>query len=42
MPFCSRRCRQVDFFRWWDGRYACGESSGHAALPSPQGPRAPA
>lgn len=21
-PFCSDRCRKVDFFRWWDGRYA--------------------
>jgi len=24
-PFCSTRCRQVDFFRWWDGRYAVVE-----------------
>jgi len=21
-PFCSDRCRQVDFHRWWSGRYA--------------------
>jgi hypothetical protein len=21
-PFCSLRCKQVDFFRWADGRYA--------------------
>jgi endogenous inhibitor of DNA gyrase (YacG/DUF329 family) len=21
-PFCSVRCRQVDFFRWCEGRYA--------------------
>lgn len=20
-PFCSDRCRKVDLFRWWDGRY---------------------
>ncbi len=25
LPFCSGRCRQVDFFRWWDGRYAVVE-----------------
>lgn len=24
-PFCSERCRQVDFFRWYDGRYAIVE-----------------
>lgn len=24
-PFCSERCRKVDFFRWWDGRYAIVE-----------------
>jgi len=24
-PFCSDRCRRVDFFRWWDGRYAIVE-----------------
>lgn len=21
-PFCSPRCRQIDFIRWCDGRYA--------------------
>lgn len=25
-PFCSDRCRQIDFFRWNDGRYAIVES----------------
>lgn len=20
-PFCSKRCRNVDLFRWFDGRY---------------------
>ncbi|MBI5761697.1 MAG: DNA gyrase inhibitor YacG [Planctomycetales bacterium] len=20
-PFCSERCRQVDLFRWFDGRF---------------------
>ena len=24
-PFCSERCRQVDFFRWCDGKYAIVE-----------------
>lgn len=24
-PFCSDRCRKVDFFRWWDGRNAIVE-----------------
>jgi len=26
LPFCSERCRQIDFFRWSDGRYAIEES----------------
>jgi hypothetical protein len=25
-PFCSDRCRQVDFFRWFDGKYAIVEN----------------
>lgn len=25
-PFCSQRCREIDFFRWSDGRYAIVES----------------
>ena len=24
-PFCGKRCQQVDFFRWLDGRYAIVE-----------------
>ena len=24
-PFCSQRCKEVDFFRWFDGRYAVVE-----------------
>jgi len=24
-PFCSKRCRQVDLFRWFDGKYAVVE-----------------
>ncbi|MAG93116.1 MAG: hypothetical protein CMJ48_05140 [Planctomycetaceae bacterium] len=24
-PFCSKRCRDVDFCRWSDGRYAIVE-----------------
>lgn len=25
-PFCSRRCKQVDLYRWMTGRYAVVES----------------
>lgn len=25
-PFCSRRCKEVDLFRWCEGRYAIVES----------------
>jgi hypothetical protein len=24
-PFCSARCRQIDFYRWCTGRYAIVE-----------------
>lgn len=24
-PFCSERCRRIDFFRWSEGRYAIVE-----------------
>jgi hypothetical protein len=24
-PFCSRRCKQIDLFRWTEGRYAITE-----------------
>lgn len=24
-PFCSERCRRVDFFRWHEGKYAIEE-----------------
>lgn len=24
-PFCSKRCQQIDFFRWTEGRYAIVE-----------------
>lgn len=24
-PFCSERCRQVDLFRWYSGKYAVVE-----------------
>jgi uncharacterized protein len=24
-PFCSKRCRDVDFFRWSEGKYAIAE-----------------
>lgn len=26
-PFCSERCRQVDLFRWFDGRFQIVEPS---------------
>ena len=25
LPFCSERCRRVDLFRWFDGKYAVEE-----------------
>lgn len=25
-PFCSRRCREIDFFRWSEGKYAIVEA----------------
>jgi len=24
-PFCTERCRKIDFFRWWEGKYAIKE-----------------
>lgn len=24
-PFCSERCQRVDFFRWFEGKYAIVE-----------------
>jgi endogenous inhibitor of DNA gyrase (YacG/DUF329 family) len=32
-PFCSKRCRLVDFHRWWQGRYAIEEDVDPANLP---------
>lgn len=34
-PFCSVRCRQVDFFRWVDGRYAIVEPLTADKMPPP-------
>jgi uncharacterized protein len=31
-PFCSERCKQIDFFRWNDGRYAIVEPLDPARL----------
>lgn len=31
-PFCSDRCKQIDFFRWTDGRYAIVEQLDPARL----------
>lgn len=32
IPFCSERCKQVDFCRWNDGRYAIVEPLSPARL----------
>ncbi len=34
-PFCSERCRQVDFFRWSDGKYKIVEQVDPELLPEP-------
>ncbi|MEQ1840364.1 MAG: DNA gyrase inhibitor YacG, partial [Verrucomicrobiales bacterium] len=31
-PFCSERCRRVDFFRWFEGKYAIEEPLGPLQL----------
>ncbi len=31
-PFCSERCRRVDFFRWNEGKYAIAEEIDTARL----------
>lgn len=31
-PFCSQRCREVDFFRWAEGKYAIVEPLSPADL----------
>jgi endogenous inhibitor of DNA gyrase (YacG/DUF329 family) len=45
-PFCSRRCKEVDLFRWCEGRYAIVEtidpsrlaaSSSEESLPDDEG-----
>lgn len=33
LPFCSDRCKQIDFFRWNDGRYAIVEPLDPNRLP---------
>ena len=32
LPFCSERCRRVDFFRWFEGKYAIEEPLGPLQL----------
>lgn len=32
LPFCSERCRHVDLFRWFDGKYAIEEPLGPLQL----------
>ena len=31
-PFCSERCRQVDLFRWSEGKYSIVEPLQHEGL----------
>ena len=31
-PFCSDRCRQIDIYRWCEGKYAIVEPLGPRAL----------
>jgi uncharacterized protein len=33
LPFCSQRCQQVDFQRWWQGKYAVVEEVDLTNLP---------
>lgn len=33
VPFCSARCRSIDFCRWNDGRYAIVEPLDPAQMP---------
>ena len=32
-PFCSSRCRQIDFFRWSDGKYKIVEEIDPSLIP---------
>ena len=32
LPFCSERCRHVDLFRWFEGKYAIEEPLGPLQL----------
>jgi hypothetical protein len=34
-PFCSDRCKRIDFFRWNDGKYAIVEPLDPNRLPQP-------
>lgn len=33
VPFCSERCKLVDFQRWWQGKYVVVEDVDLANLP---------
>ena len=35
-PFCSERCRHIDFFRWSDGRYKIIEQLDPDSLDLPE------
>lgn len=32
LPFCSKRCQQVDLYRWFSGKYAIVENLGPEQL----------
>lgn len=34
VPFCSERCRLVDFHRWWKGKYVIVEDVDPTNLPT--------
>ena len=34
-PFCSERCKRIDFFRWSEGKYAIVEPLDPEDLPDP-------
>ncbi len=36
-PFCSARCRDADFLRWLDGKYAIPAADGGAAADDAEG-----
>ena len=35
-PFCSPRCKQIDLYRWTEGKYAITEPLSPEDLPMPE------